>query len=295
MRKLPRIPDLPLPHATTTTARPEFGMTSSTHLLADWKVQDFVKRTRQRHGIVPPEDAFGRDSNLAEHPPESFMPACRRVARTYWHRVFVRPLMAEWESSVAPWWLRLFAWFPLVLLRRYALRQMVLCFAIEEVVETSAYVIARHIVAGLYEVPAPINFPASAARVYEIGGDTPVLFAVILPYAHIDRALDQARMVYRDAFVPGKRQTFLTDFAQTAWLRFAGRQLAGDPDYDRAPWQYLSDLSSELSNSPPPPGAPPELPFPDPVAKSADTIRHNFDHFEAAKPNLWFYRKPNDP
>lgn len=294
MQVRPLLHDLPLPHFATTTARPEFGLSTSIHLLEDWKVQRYLQRTRSRFGIVPPEDAYGCRANLEEHPPEQFLATSRRVAEDYWNRVFVRPLMDEWQALLAPLWLRFAAWLPLALLRRYTIRQVVAVFALDEVIDTSAYVIARHIVTGLYEIPIPIAIPASAAHVYEIDEDIPILIAIVFPHAHIDRALDQARSAYRDAFVAGQRQTFPSDFAETAWLRFCDRQLKADTDYARAPFQYLSDLSAELTLSPPPAPGSCHFNLPAPTAKSPDTIRHNFAHFDAAKPRLWFYRKAND-
>lgn len=286
--------NLPLPEFTTSTARQEFGIKVTVHILKDWHVASHIQRIRKRHHIEPPEDQEGLAYNLEQFPPDQFLRSSRRIARQYWDHNFLRGLFAKTEATLPAGLLQLLGAPIRLMVRRWVLRTFARVFALEDIIETSARMIARFIVADLQEIPAPVCFPASAVRVYDLGEDTPLLAALILPHAWLPSVFQQIRQVHRAHFVEGERDTIPTDFVETTWLRYAGERLADDPDYQRAPWQTLAQLSFDLDPARRPPDGASAAEYERLLNLRADSIEHNFPNYEARLPRLLPYKKNGD-
>lgn len=285
------LPELPIQSFDTATLHNAVGVIVSISILRDKRVQKFVRKTRQHHGIEPPEDRKQKDERLAEFPPEQFLSRTRDVMTAHLQRDLIGDIMRDFTSETPPLWIRLLKLFPFSLLRPYFMKLVAQFLCLDEIIETGAQMLARYIVTGLYEVPAPTAFPASAVRLVDVDEESGVIVAVILPFANLDAVQKQIRDLYTAAFVPGQRDGTGPRFLETAWLRFCEQQLKDDADFRRSPDQYLGAIAIEID---------PEIAEPDAldvksydalVRARADTVRHNIDNFPHARQRFLTYRK----
>ena len=261
-----------------------YGHMMAVHLLEDKEVSRFVYDGRKKRGIVPPDSRKQVGFNLADYHLDDLVAEARPVAREYWERFLGSEPYFVWMQRVFGV-VRLLArrWGKVDFrgLDAWHILEM------ERLVETSAQVIGRFILADLLEVPQPINLGISAVRRIEWPGNPPMLVALIMPGGDLEDLIVELKRQFEE--VTAESGTRLPAKAkETIWLRFCGRMLARRHKIGkRNKNQTLAKLAlriwpdrglgdDEISEE-----------YPERVRLLADTIRQNIKHFEDWKRGLF--------
>jgi hypothetical protein len=271
------------------TMHEAIGLLNSIHILEDRRVCKFIRRTRNKHGIVPPQNRVQRDENLARFPPECFLNPARQQARAFLQRDLLHVLCTDDEAHPLLS-IRLFDLFPFSLLKPLVMRLLSRFLNIDEMVETGARAIARHIVTDIYEVPRPTAVLGSLVGTCDVA-ESGVIVAVIFPWTDLDAVGKQIGELYRRTFVPGKRDRLPDLYEQTAWLRFCSRRLAKDPAFKANPNQHLAKIELELTASDPAPLECDPFSYQALVEDMAEAIRKRIAAFPKVQDRFLTYRR----
>jgi hypothetical protein len=282
---------MPIQSLDTSTGHYEVGVIVSIGILRDKRVQRFIRKTRREYGIEEPEDRKQKDQRLIEFQPERFLNVCREAAQSHVQRDLIRDIVTDFNSKTPPWWIALLNIFPFSLFRPYFMKVISKLVCLEDIVETAAHMLARHLVTGLYEIPLPTAFPCGLVRLVDVDQEMGVIVAVISAFSDLDAVTKQVRELYTHAFVPGQRDRIADNFAETACLRFCEQQLQHDPAFRRSPDQHLGAIAIELDLDFEAPDALDVKAYDALLSARADAVRKCIDNFDKAKQRFLTYRK----
>jgi hypothetical protein len=225
----------------------EFGYYFLVGMLSHPDVKQFVRATRERDGISPPEDEDAKRWNLEHHPPETYETEAFRVVRRVWQQMLQLGNAAFLHANPM-------TEADLALLRAYGnlppdstLPPMLLALTSDEDrIRDLARSVARYVVIGLLEIPEPF-MPLAMDAVRVVGdGEDAVVFALATPATNLEALIRELRRACREQFGDGTRRR-LPELAEKCWFHFARKVFRQEGDHEGRMDKRLAELSFTIS------------------------------------------------